>query len=200
MYVAKSYIRRVSFVVLSVILSSSVVSTNEDARMWQLRHAHKWMMRPETAYERRRELRVRESRHTLMLFNKRYQNIDTGKFELDRLPTIQSYSLGEIIDDCIHNNMSYGGYTESRYRDSHYSDEDSYSPIYNFPKFIPKDNDFDDEEDVVPPVPETSRNGKVWNNDEAKRIELEEIKKMIAYHEQCIKEIDDQLEALNNGS
>lgn len=59
--------------------------------------SHKWVEVPHTAYERRRELRVRESKHTVMLFDIRYQNIDTGKFDTDKIHTINSTTLGDIL-------------------------------------------------------------------------------------------------------
>jgi hypothetical protein len=60
--------------------------------------SHKWIDVPFTSYERKRELRVRESVHTVMLFDKQYQDIDTGKFDLDKMPIINSYSLAHAID------------------------------------------------------------------------------------------------------
>ena len=51
---------------------------------------HQWQMRPETKYERRTCNNVRESKHTVMLFDKRYMDIDTGKYDTDKLPTIHS--------------------------------------------------------------------------------------------------------------
>lgn len=63
--------------------------------------SHKWIDIPHTAYERKRELRVRESMHTVILFDKKYQNIDTGKFDTDRLETIQSCTLGDALDNSI---------------------------------------------------------------------------------------------------
>lgn len=66
--------------------------------MWNIRHAHKWVCQPYTAYEIRRELRVRESRHTCMVYDKKYLNIDTGKYSTDKMQTIYSQSLSEIYD------------------------------------------------------------------------------------------------------
>lgn len=59
--------------------------------------SHKWVDKPQTVYERRRELRVRESKHTVMLFDKRYQDIDTGKFNTDKLSTLNCVSWDDLM-------------------------------------------------------------------------------------------------------
>ena len=109
--------------------------------------SHKWIMEPYTAYEIRRELRVRESRHTVMLFDKKYQNIDTGDYDTDRLETINSYSLGDNVDDFKHNHMEYGYSSYHRASGGKYvgggkKDNDT---VNHIPRFVPKDNDFDEE-------------------------------------------------------
>lgn len=96
--------------------------------MWKIQHAHKWVMTPYTKYEKFRELRVRESRHSVMLFDERHFDVDSGKFVKDKMRTINSYSLNDIIDDSIHHN----------YDKRHYSSTYSHKPW-----FYPKDNDFD---------------------------------------------------------
>lgn len=56
-------------------------------------------MEPGTAYEIRREMRVREPKQTAIAWGRKYQNIDTGKFDSDKIPTLFSQSLGEIMSD-----------------------------------------------------------------------------------------------------
>jgi hypothetical protein len=90
-------------------------------------------MVPHTAYERRRELRVRESRHSFMLFDKKYYDCESGKFIRDKLPIINSYSLCDFYED---------EYTDN-YNKRSFVRENKHIP--NMPKFIPKDNDWDDE-------------------------------------------------------
>jgi hypothetical protein len=61
--------------------------------------SHKWIDIPSTIYEIRRELRVRESVHTCMIFDNKYQNIDTSKFDTYKIRTLNSDSLVHLIDD-----------------------------------------------------------------------------------------------------
>ncbi len=65
--------------------------------MWLLSQSHKWIMQPYTSYEIRRELRVRESVHTGMVFDKKYFNIDTCKYDFDKLSSIHSSSLADEV-------------------------------------------------------------------------------------------------------
>lgn len=58
---------------------------------------HQWVMIPHTVYEITRELRVRESRHTVMLWPKRYYNSDLDKFEIDKIETIASFDWRDHI-------------------------------------------------------------------------------------------------------
>ncbi len=95
--------------------------------MWM--KPHQWNMVPYTRYEIRREMRVRESTHTVMLFPRRYQDIDTGKYCTDKMETLYSESLANLSYSC--NGTGY--YVNA------------YAGYYNIPKFIPKDNDFDFE-------------------------------------------------------
>lgn len=149
--------------------------------------SYKWNLTPHTAYERRCELRVRESRHTCMLFDKKYFDIDTGKFVRDKLAKLNSYSLADMFDDSVHNHITYN---DARH---HYKIEEEEeaaiekysSNIYNFPYFTPKDNDFDEE---------------CKQDEEEKKLE-EKIKllkeqielKEIAYQKQ-VKETEERLE------
>jgi hypothetical protein len=77
---------------------------------------------------------------TAFVYSKTYQDIDSGKFIRDRMEKIGSCSLGDAIDDEIGSNHS----TNRVYR-QHSMEREEASPVYNFPKFIPKDDDFDDE-------------------------------------------------------
>lgn len=61
--------------------------------------SHKWIDNPHTVYERKRELRVRESKHTAMVFDKKYQDIETGKYDSDKLQTLNSHgSLNDLME------------------------------------------------------------------------------------------------------
>jgi hypothetical protein len=43
-----------------------------------------------------------------MVFDRKYLDIDTGKYNTDKISSIKGYSLGDVIDGCVHNNMHYG--------------------------------------------------------------------------------------------
>jgi hypothetical protein len=102
--------------------------------------SHKWVNHPNTVTERRREMNVRESRHTAMLFDRRYQNIDTGKFDTDKLHTLNNLSLVDLMDEGDSSNW-INTYVRQAKRDRQQQDTN----VYNFPKHVPKDNDFDEE-------------------------------------------------------
>lgn len=95
----------------------------------------------------------RQSKHTVMLFDKKYYDVDMCKFIKDKINSIHSYQLSEIIDDHVHNNMHHYHESYDYYRDydnrgqdnETWEDRVNYN-IYNIPKFLPKDNDFDKEE------------------------------------------------------
>ncbi len=94
--------------------------------------SHKWNLIPHTLYEIRREMRVRESRHTVMLFDKKYYDIDNGKFDTNKMQTIPSHSLAELCtDDYIGLNV------DSEYLCRYRNEESKW--------FIPNDNNFDEE-------------------------------------------------------
>jgi len=93
--------------------------------------SHHWVDVPHTVYERRREMRVRESRHTVMLFDRRYYDIDTGKFKTDKLPTLYSESWADLMES----GDSSQDHTDYLYRKKGYCDT----------WFTPKDNDFEEE-------------------------------------------------------
>lgn len=61
--------------------------------------SHQWINIPETRTEIRREFNVRESCHTAMAWDNKYQNIDTGKFDREKIPSIKSESWAELISD-----------------------------------------------------------------------------------------------------
>jgi hypothetical protein len=108
--------------------------------MWRIQDAHRWIDRPETSYERRRELRVRESRHTAMLFDKKYMDYESGKYITDKLTTLNSITLCDMIDDGSHNDITYWYSRKRRYQGKYVSHEQEEKT-----KFIPKDNDFEEE-------------------------------------------------------
>ena len=68
---------------------------------------------------------LRPRKLTVAVRNRKYLNIDTGKLDTDKIPSIKSYSLYDIFDDESHNNM--------RYKSSGY---------INTAWFIPKDDFF----------------------------------------------------------
>ena len=94
----------------------------------------KWIMEPKTKYEIRREMNVRESQHTCMLFDKRYYNVESGKFITDKLHTLNTYSLADL---CVTESADVDHLTYL-YKSADYSRQDKW--------FTPKDNDFDLEE------------------------------------------------------
>lgn len=101
-----------------------------------VRYSHRWKMVPHTVTEIRREMNVRESRHTVMLFDRKYYNIDTGKYDTDRLPTLYHQSLSELVESGDYNNGApYERYTKF------YSKLNPEIEKW----FTPKDDDFDDE-------------------------------------------------------
>lgn len=95
---------------------------------------HQWNMVPESRTERRLWLhQVRERTHTVMLHDKRYFDVDSGKFITDKLPTIHSLNLNDMMS-----------------RSQNYNDnaEDEFFDDYEHQKwFTPKDDDFDAEEE-----------------------------------------------------
>lgn len=99
--------------------------------------SHHWVDVPHTAYERRRELRVRESSQSVLSWDRKYFNIDTGKFNTDKLVTIKSYTLQEMVES---------DYVSGHDRTPKYFNEDRRW-------FTPKDDDWDDDESVVKLAP-----------------------------------------------
>jgi len=69
--------------------------------------SHQWNMVPYTRYEIRREMRVRESMHTVMIFPKRYQDVDTGKYCTDKIATLYSESLSDLAHSCAMNQKGF---------------------------------------------------------------------------------------------
>lgn len=102
--------------------------------------SHKWVNNPHTVTERRREMNVRESTHTAMVFDRKYLNIETGKFDTDKLCTLNSMSLLDLMDEGDSSNW-INTYVRQARRDR----EQPSANTYNFPKHVPKDNDFDAE-------------------------------------------------------
>lgn len=103
--------------------------------------SHRWVDVPGTRTEKRWAMNVRESTHTAMVFDKKYVNVETGKLDTDRLCTLNSMSLNDLVEtDYYHNDISF---VHVRYakRDMEQPEEN----VYNFPKHVPKDNDFDEE-------------------------------------------------------
>jgi hypothetical protein len=91
-----------------------------------------WVDKPYTSYQCRREMRVRESRHTAMVFDKRYYNPDSMKFDSNKIDTIYSQALSSCMDN------DYGC------QDARHTQYNTHAYIHE-PIFIPKDDDFDEE-------------------------------------------------------
>jgi len=105
--------------------------------------SHKWVDVPGTRYERRKVLNVRESTHTAMVFDKKYLNVETGKFDTDKLHTLNNLSLVDLMieesPECLVAPARYHRKLDRNRR------EQRDANTYNFPKHVPKDNDFDEE-------------------------------------------------------
>lgn len=63
------------------------------------RRPHTWVDVPMTRTERKRVLNVAENKHTVMIWDRKYQDIDTGKFDTNKMHTINSYTLADIFCD-----------------------------------------------------------------------------------------------------
>ncbi len=93
----------------------------------------KWVNIPYYKYDRRHIMSVRESHHTVMLWDRKYVNPETGKYNFEKLKTIATFGWSDIVEtDYPDNpyNVKYPGTTN----DAQW--------------FFPKDNDFEDDEPV----------------------------------------------------
>ena len=72
--------------------------------------------------------------HTMHLHQKRYFDIDTMQFSLDKMEKIISYKLDDVIDDTIHNRPFW---------DNSYKRGGTWSPNKS-QWFQPLDNDWED--------------------------------------------------------
>lgn len=59
---------------------------------------HKWVMTPYTRYEMKHVLNVREARQTVVIKYNKIFNIDTGKFDFDSLPTLNTELMGDLFE------------------------------------------------------------------------------------------------------
>ncbi len=107
-----------------------------------------------------------------MVFDKKYLNVETGKFDTDKLRTLNSLSLNDLVDNYDHNEFS-GAYVRSP---SRYSKQPE-TNVYNFPKHVPKDNDFDEELRREKEWAEKVRKQKIDN--EARLAEYEEGQRLL---------------------
>src|SRR5258706_3717637 len=111
---------------------------------WTINDSHRWVDVPHTRYERLRELRVRECRQTAMVITFRYQNIDTGKYDIDKIKTISSLSLASEMSE-----TEFVGIGRNKRLD--YGEERNISYIEDgarritIPPIVPKDDDFEEE-------------------------------------------------------
>lgn len=166
--------------------------------MWSLANSHRWVMKPHTSYERRREMRVRESRHTVMLFDKKYYDCETGKYITDKLPSLYSQTYHDLCVD-------ESGVTsaEMSYK-RRYSKEEAW--------FVPKDDDFDEEcnrdeekkDKVEPtkPTQPTKHTESSFDSDINYLKELQDIKDLLEvkkkeYAELCRQEEENNKELAN---
>jgi hypothetical protein len=98
--------------------------------MWK--KPHKWVMVPRTKLERKWSLNVHEGKRTASEIPRKYYDVETGKFILDKMQSIKPIEWSDLYDE--------------HYEDNHYqsrwSAENKYIP--SMPKFVPKDNDFDE--------------------------------------------------------
>ena len=101
---------------------------------------HRWVNVPYTKYERRREDAVREGVFTAMAINRKYFDIDTGKFIKDKIQTIESCSLYDLFSE---DQYSHGNY-DKHFGEFHTSLKE-YEKVEAESKFIPKDRYFDEE-------------------------------------------------------
>ncbi len=104
--------------------------------MWCIEDSHHWMMIPHTVYERRRELRVREMRQTAIAWDRKYQDIDTGKYNLDKMQAIECLSWNDVVQPDT--DEYYGEYRPRK------NNVVSLLPLLP-EKFVPPDNDFEEE-------------------------------------------------------
>jgi|SRR4026207_1345969 len=140
--------------------------------------SHHWVDVPHTVYERRRVMNVRESRHTAMLFDKRYYDVETGKYNTDKLPTLYSMSLADLYTNEWHDDHSRHQYLWDR-------------PDIKEAWFVPKDNDFDEDcsrEDRIREEREQAAKIVKEKEEEEKR-KLEEVKKIIDREKARLKSI-----------
>ena len=106
--------------------------------MWKIQEAHRWIDKPYHHYEIRREMRVRESRHTVMLYDRKYYDCDTGKYDTNKLHTIATYCVADLVRDYGCDEPGINGYKQRYARE-----EQDYQKW-----FIPKDDEFDIEEET----------------------------------------------------
>lgn len=99
--------------------------------------SHKWVATPHTRTEKRWAISPREPRQNVVLHSLKYQNIDTGKFDSDKLPTLYHSSLAEMAEtDDFH------------CQDARHTRADKLRPS-NEKWFTPKDDDFDNEPEPI---------------------------------------------------
>jgi len=125
----------------------------------------------------------------LMIFPqiKKYQDIDTGKFVRDKLSKIISYSLGDIIEDTPNSYYRWqNGYLQ-------YEKDIEQSNIYNFPKHVPKDNDFDKEIKIA--LPNKQKNDVV-NKNVYKTVSYHNYEKQLLLIQKKKEEIEEKLRKL----
>lgn len=88
-------------------------------------------------------IEVRDPYCTVYSSPRKYYDPDTGKFNTDKMVTLNSLSLSDMTLD-EHEDNWVNPYVNQAKRDREEIKQTSI--IYKFPKFVPKDNDFDEEE------------------------------------------------------
>jgi len=131
--------------------------SREKMKSWQ---DHKWVANPTTRTERRWALNIYCQRTNVIAIDHKYLNIDTGKFDSDKLPTLYHSSLAEMA---VPESHDYGCQDSRHTRaDRYYSRNERW--------FTPKDDDFDEELERE----ERERAAKVAAEEKAEKARKEE--------------------------
>lgn len=98
---------------------------------------HQWIDPPYFKTQRKKAVDVvRTPTVSFMLFENRYYNPETGKFNTDKLSTLNSCCMADL-EESYSNESTYGNYTTHRPTRRYTKENNKW--------FTPKDNDFDEE-------------------------------------------------------
>jgi hypothetical protein len=103
--------------------------------MWY--KSHHWVNKPYTKYERKCVMNVRENIHTVMIFDRKYFDVDTLKFDSNRIKTMSHLAIADIIDD---NEFGYGKHYKPphTHNDNYYINNEGRQ--VTIPRYIPRDD------------------------------------------------------------